>query len=100
MTQKQLKYDLDKIEDMKATLHDSIDEMDKCKNEAIEAMDNLKVDWNTKAGSEFFNNVDQDWVASMNKFAEVIGVMEDLLEQAIQQYGLVEDELAKIKLEK
>ena len=61
MKQKELKFDIEKINDMKKSLSDSADDLNTYKDKVIQSLDKLKKDWNTAAGKNFMQNVDTDW---------------------------------------
>lgn len=97
MKQKELKFDIEKINEMKKSLADSADDLGTNKNKVIQSLDKLKKDWNTAAGKNFMQNVDTDWTKEVDKYIKIIGAVEKLLEEAATQYAKVEDEVDKIK---
>ena len=97
MKQKELKFDIDKINDMKKSLADSADDLSLYKDKVIQSLDKLKKHWNTAAGKNFMQNVDTDWTKEVDKYIKIIGAVEELLEEASTQYAKVEDEVDKIK---
>ena len=97
MKQKELKFDIEKINDMKKSLADSADDLSAYKDKVIQSLDKLKKDWNTAAGKNFMQNVDTDWTKEVDKYIKIIGAVEKLLEEAATQYAKVEDEVDKIK---
>lgn len=97
MKQKELKFDIEKINDMKKSMADSADDLSTYKDKVIGALDKLKKDWNTAAGKNFMKNVDTDWVKEVDNYIKIIGAVEKLLEEASTQYAKVEDEVDKVK---
>ena len=97
MKQKELKFDIEKINDMKKSLSDSSDDLNTYKDKVIQSLDKLKKDWNTAAGKNFMQNVDTDWTKEVENYIKIIGAVEELLEEAATQYAKVEDEVDKIK---
>ena len=73
MKQKELKFDIEKINDMKKSLSDIADD------------------------KNFMQNVDTDWTKEVENYIKIIGAVEELLEEAATQYAKVEDEVDKIK---
>lgn len=97
MKQKELKFDIEKINDMKNSLAASAEDLGTYRDEVIESLDKLKTDWDTPAGKNFMKNVDTDWATEVDKYINIIGAVEKLLEEASTQYAKVEDEIEKIK---
>ena len=97
MKQKELKFDIEKINDMKKSLSDSADDLNTYKDKVIQSLDKLKKDWNTAAGKNFMQNVDTDWTKEVENYIKIIGAVEELLEEAATQYEKLEDEVDKIK---
>lgn len=93
MKQKELKFDIEKINDMKKSLSDSADDLNTYKDKVIQSLDKLKKDWNTAAGKNFMQNVDTDWTKEVENYIKIIGAVEE----AATQYAKVEDEVDKIK---
>lgn len=97
MKQKELKFDIEKINEMKSKLADTADELRDYKEDVIEALNKLKSKWNTTAGINFMSNVNTDWSSEVDKYIKIIGAVESLLEEAAIQYVLVEDEIDRLK---
>jgi uncharacterized protein YukE len=68
MKQKELKFDIEKINDMKKSLSDSADDLNTYKDKVIQSLDKLKKDWNTAAGKNFMQNVDTDWTKEVENY--------------------------------
>lgn len=97
MKQKELKFDIEKINGMKSKLADTADELRDYKEDVMKALDQLKSDWNTTAGKNFMATVNTDWTSEVDKYIKIIGAVESLLEEAATQYAVVEDEIDKLK---
>lgn len=97
MAQKELKFDIEKLNDMKKSLADSANDLETYKEKVLQSLDNLKKDWNTPAGKNFMDNVDTNWTSEVDKYIKIIGAVEKLLDEAATQYAIVEDEIEKVK---
>lgn len=97
MKQKELKFDIEKLNDMKSKLVDTTAELENCKEEVINSLEDLKEKWNTKAGKKFMSNVNTDWTAEVDKYIKIIGAVEELLQEAAIQYATVEEEMEGLK---
>lgn len=90
-----LKFNIDKISEMKKLCDDLIDGEDGL-NQLSEDLhskleDKLLNDWNTPAGKKFFEDLDADWSEQVQQYTKIIGAVSDLLEEAITQYSKVEE---------
>lgn len=94
---KTLKFDLDKMYDMKNKLADTATDLMNYKTTLVNLLEELKKDWNTSAGNKFFAEVDTDWAKQVEQYVTIVNAVESLLEEAISQYSIVEEEVHTLK---
>lgn len=97
MNHRELKFDLEKMNEMKTKLADTAAELEDYKIKVVDSLDQLKKDWNTTAGKSFMSNVNTDWTVEVDKYIKIVGAVESLLEEASKQYATVEDEIDNLK---
>lgn len=94
---KTLKFDLDKMYDMKNKLADTATDLMNYKTTLVNLLEDLKKDWNTSAGNKFFSEVDTDWAKQVDQYVAIVNAVESLIEEAISQYSIVEEEVHTLK---
>ena len=97
MAARELKFDIDKIKSMSKKLEDTADDLNKTRNDTIQAIGELKTNWNTTAGKKFFSEVDTDWSSEVDNYIKLIKAVKELLDTASTKYALVEEAIDNIK---
>lgn len=97
LKQKELKFDLEQLNEMKLKLADVATELEEYKKKVVDSLENLKKNWNTAAGKRYMEKVDTGWTAEVDKYIEIVRAVEGILEEAQKQYMTVEDEIDKLK---
>lgn len=97
MAQRELKFDVDKLNSMKNKLESIVTDLESHRDQVIESLEKLKEDWNTAAGKNFMKNVNTDWTKEVEKYIKIVGGVEDLLNEAAAQYQKVEEEIDRLK---
>lgn len=97
MAQRELKFDIEALNNMKNKLADVVADLENCTNEVVNSLEKLKGDWNTTAGKQFMQNVDTDWTKEVEKYVRIVQGVEALLNEAAIQYQKVEEEVENLK---
>ena len=98
MKAKELKYDIEEIDNMKNKLETMASELQECKRNVNKSLTNLKVGWKTPAGKKFFEDVDIKWRDETDKYIKTINAVKELLEEASMHYETVSDTINNLKI--
>ena len=93
-----LKFDIEKLNNMKSTCANFSTVIDGLKKDLFDDLNSLKNDWQTDAGKKFFEELDTDWVNHVEKYIQIAGEIEKLLDVAIKEYSTLIEEAKTIKL--
>lgn len=97
MAQRELKFDIEALNNMKNKLADVVADLENCTDEVVNSLEKLKGDWHTAAGQQFMQNVDTDWTKEVEKYVRIVRGVEALLNEAAVQYQRVEEEVENLK---
>ena len=92
----ELKFDVDKISELKGKVADVRGDLDEYKNTLKENLDAIKNEWNTPAGRKFMEEYDWDWLPQVDKYINVLEKLEELLGVAEENYRDVEEEASRL----
>ena len=86
-----LRFDLDEIRSMKNRVSTLAKELTDLNNNLKESLENLRNEWQTPAGTEFFSTVDVDWEDEVREYINSLFTLEAMLQYTTEQYeGLVD----------
>lgn len=92
-----LKFDVDKISEMKRLCDNSCAELDTLNSDLNSKLEELKKQWNTPAGDKFFQDLSDDWSDQVAQYKKITSAISSLLEEAITQYTSVEEAANNLK---
>ena len=87
-----LKYDIDKINEIAKKFADKNQEITEASSNLKKTFEELKGQWNTEASKKFFETVDEDWKAGVDAASKVLTDLELALKDAAKEYALIENE--------
>lgn len=93
-----LKFDIDKLKQTQKKCNELENKIGEDKKFLMGLLEELKKDWQTDAGKEFFNEQNTDWEAQVDNYVKIIGAVSELLTVAINQYQIVIDEAEKLSV--
>lgn len=93
----ELQFDVEKLRSTKRKCEGLIQDLRDKQDELQTSLDDLREDWNTDAGKDFFKNQDNDWSEQVNRYIEIAGAVISLLECAIKEYAKVEDKAVSLR---
>lgn len=96
----ELTFDVEKLKEAKKTCENAKADLLKTKKELEEDLKELKEEWHTQAGIDFFSRTDTDRAKQVESYAKIAQGVADLLERAIDQYSEVERAAKNLKLKK
>lgn len=91
-----VKYNLEKLKDAKKRFGILKDNLNSLNSDLTEQLQNLQTEWNTPAGKKFFENKQADWSADVTRYTTMLQGVADLLQAAIDEYELIDDEADKL----
>lgn len=92
-------FDLEQMRSMKTQIDDTAAELTDTKTKLLSSLTELETKWNTPAGKIFFEQkVNTEWVGNVDRYVSILQCISDLVNDAIQQYSQVENEIDSIKL--
>lgn len=95
---KTLKFDVEKLRETKAKCEQLAEDLARERDDLTKELEELKKNWHTWAGEDFFTKQDTDWKAQVNSYIQITNAICQLLECAIVQYSQVEEEAAALGL--
>lgn len=99
----ELKFDIEKINEMKKICQTKKEEIDAVfsgggDQSITSSMEKLKESWKTPAGEKFFNDVSSDLTEMVQKYSTITECIIALLQEAESQYGPVEEDAEALSL--
>lgn len=85
-----LEFDVEKLRSTKETCEGLIRDLRSAQSKLQTSLDQLRRDWNTAAGKEFFKNQDKDWSEQVDHYIDIANAVVSLLECAIKEYAEIE----------
>lgn len=95
---KTLKFDVEKLRATKAKCEQLAEDLARERDDLTEELEELKKNWHTWAGEDFFAKQDIDWKTQVDSYIQITDAISQLLECAIVQYSQVEEEAATLGL--
>lgn len=99
MFEKDLKFNISEINNMKNKLETTAVELEDLKKDVVNKLDILKKDWKTPAGKKFMKDVNLDWTPQVDKYVKIINAVKQLLDEAVKEYQTVIDEINRLKFD-
>ena len=87
----ELAFDLANLEKIRSEANKALDGLQKSRNQVREGLNTLRNEWNTPAGSYFFQNLDAEWETGVAKCQKTLEVFVDVLDMTIEYYRAVEE---------
>lgn len=97
MAQRELKFDIDMLNNMKYKLRSVVTDLEAQRDDVLKSLEKLKADWHTAAGKNFMENVNTDWTKEVEKYIKIVQGVEALLNEAVIQYQKVEEEIDELR---
>lgn len=94
-----LKFNMEQIAEAQRKVSEKRDDIDRLQKDLESALENLRSDWQTDAGKEFFNEDFETWTKSAEKYKTALDVLASLLEAANRQYEMITERASQIKIE-
>ncbi len=96
---KELQFDVDKLRSTKKQCEELIQDLRNRQDELQKSLEDLRKDWNTDAGREFFKSQDNDWSEQVDHYVEIAGAVVSLLECAVKEYAKIEERAQNLKFD-
>lgn len=93
-----LAFDLNDLRELLKATEKLSDDLTKQKESLMQGLEELRRDWQTPAGSYFFENIDDSWEGDVKKFIETIDVFGKILKDAYEQFLEVQDKANAISI--
>lgn len=93
-----LAFDLDDLRKLLKATEDLKDNLTKQKDSLKQGLEELRHDWQTPAGSYFFENIDDSWEGDVEKFLKTIDVFREIIEDACEQFQEVQNKADAISI--
>lgn len=91
-------YDVDQLEAAKKSIDDLINTLDSDNLKLSEQLSDLKEEWRTDAGKEFFDNHKDTWTEYVNKYVKKLSGVSEMLQKTIEQYEQIGNEVKNLKV--
>lgn len=95
---KELHYNLEKLKQIRDETKNIATDLSKLNGELQTALTELRSQWNTPAGKTFFDGIDMDWTAQVDKYIEVTEKMQEVLQEVMECYQEVTEAARKLAL--
>lgn len=83
-------FDTDVFTTVAKNLRTNATELETILTDLTGAVDDLKVDWKSKASDKFFELVSDEWATDLGRYADLVDTLADILEGAVVTYGDLE----------
>lgn len=93
MKSKELKFDVEEIENMRAQVEKTRVDLLSTSGKTVRLIEQLQKDWNTDAGKKLLKTVNTDWTEDVKKYAETLLVLDNILNEAKQHYSDVQEKV-------
>lgn len=93
-----LEFDLDAFKKLKTDAENSRTELLNEKANVVKRVEELKNNWNTEAGKEFFSKLDADWADCVDKYTKTMQAFIDVMDDLIETYEIVKDDAEALNL--
>lgn len=94
----ELKFDVGKLRETKQKCETLSQELRDKKDTLMEELNELRKDWKTPAGEEFFAEQDTDWEKQVESYLKITMAVTELLQAAITEYESVERSAKALRL--
>lgn len=98
MNEVKLKFDLERLSEMSRKLEETAGELSGTGTSLQENMEQLKKDWNTTAGREFFQNQTTTWTEEVERYIQVLETLKSMIDYAIEEYSRIQDLADKLSI--
>ena len=68
-------------------------------SDLTEAVDDLKVDWKSKASDKFFELVSDDWATDLQRYSDLVTTLAGILTDASTTYSELETAASKLEFD-
>lgn len=68
-------------------------EIQDAQSKVVEAVEELRKQWQTPTGRKFFENLDANWAADISKFTRTMDAFIDVMEEVEEQFRDIENEV-------
>ena len=95
----QLEFDTENLREQAMVIQGLANDLENAQNSLRNNLTQLRDDWKTAAGEEFFKKFDDDWVKLLDDHIEMLRALTVALQNAIDAYDPLATEYSNINLE-
>ena len=93
-----LSYDIEQLKKAKKAISNLKTELDTCNSQLNTNLSDLKNDWQTPAGEEFFNEHKDTWSEYVKKYVKKLSGLESMINAVIVQYNQINEIVGRINI--
>lgn len=93
-----INFEMESLEALKAETASLKENLTDINTRLREKMDELKEDWKTPAGIDFFENQKTNWDPEIKNYINILETLEKMIGEAIQKYEDVEREANRLSI--
>lgn len=82
----ELAFNLEDLKNLRTQTQNVLEDIREQRMDLKDGLNQLRKDWNTNAGREFFKNLDRDWESQAQMFEHTLVIFEEVLTDAITQF--------------
>lgn len=94
----ELAFDIEQFETIKSEAETTRTDIQSMATTLRDTIDQLRNDWKTPAGTEFFKNLDTEWEDQVNKYVQTMEVFIELMDNLITAFTAIQEEAEAIRL--
>ncbi len=90
---RELSFDVDSFRKIKTETENTIIKLQKARSDTMQSIEELRSSWKTPAGEVFFQEMDNSWVTSVEKYESTLKVFSDILDELIETFSGLEERI-------
>lgn len=93
---KELSFDVDDFSKIATQAETSKSDLLKQRDDAVRSIEELRKNWNTPGGRKFFESLDSDWAADVQKYVKTMDAFIDVMDEVITCFREIEETVGEL----